>query len=330
MRLLIATGATGILVALAILFGAWDRIHSTLTRPMDSAGPQRIIEIPVGSKTVDVLDALQAAEVVRPGRWLRLYAERLRYSDEWVAGEYALSAKMSAYEQLQRIARGEVIQHPVTLPDGIRLKEVARRLAEAGLGDADQLLAQAQNPGLAQALGLESSSIEGYILPDAYRLAKPVDDEGSRVWETLVKLRNAAIEKAKLAPPEGWTHHDWVRLASLVEKAPVRPDQRRIYARILMNRYAAGLPLGRNLPSRTSPSGEGMWTGEHPGLPPRPVCNPGLDALQAAARPASTRARYLVRRNDGTHIFCMDKRCYFSAVRRGQDVRLIELDEAMP
>src|SRR5258706_110338 len=141
--------------------------------------------------------------------------------------------------------------HEVTLPEGLRLDEIALRLQAAGISDADEFLARARDPVLARRKGLEADSFEGYAYPETYRFRRDTPPEellGCMLDELRRRLTAedfAAIEKS------GLTLHEVVTLASIVEKESVPGPERPLIASVYRNRLTRGMRL------QSAPAGAG-------------------------------------------------------------------------
>ena len=131
-------------------------------------------------------------------------------------GEYRLSAEQRPDEILSRIAEGRVETYPVVIPEGLTARKIGERLEAAGLVSAAEFRPFVENPASAAKLGVEGSSLEGYLFPETYRLphglapaevAKVMVDQFLGVWREI----------APRAHEQGLSMHDVVILASIVE-----------------------------------------------------------------------------------------------------------------
>jgi UPF0755 protein len=169
---------------------------------------------------------------------------------------------------------------------------------------------------LAQRLGIEADSLEGYAYPETYRFRRdtpPDEILASMVEELHRKLgpeEQAALERS------GMTLHQIVTLASIVEKESAVAVERPLIAGVFYNRLRIGMPLQSDptviyaIPNfngdltRADLARPGPYnTYQIPGLPPGPIANPGLAAIDAVLAPADTPYLYFVSKNDGSHVF---------------------------
>jgi UPF0755 protein len=250
------------------------------------------------------------------------------------AGEYSLHSSMSPREVLQMLCRGEVVLHKVTIPEGFTLKQIATLLEKSGVASAQEILAESRKVGLIEAFGFEGDSLEGYLFPDTYYLARGLPPE--EILKAMVQRFHSVYGpglKARQAE-KGWSLHEVVTMASVVEKETSSRKEMPLIASVLVNRLRIGMPL------QCDPTViygiedfDGNLTREHlltpnpyntyvnKGLPPGPICNPGLDALKAVLYPADTAYLYFVSKNDGTHLFSPTLREHNRAVEKYQKRR---------
>ncbi|MGW8323892.1 MAG: endolytic transglycosylase MltG, partial [Thermodesulfobacteriota bacterium] len=232
------------------------------------------------------------------------------------AGEYNLHSSMSPRQVLQMLCRGEVVLHKVTIPEGFTVKQIATLLEKSGVASAQKILAENREVGLIETFGFEGDSLEGYLFPDTYYFARGLPPE--EILKAMVQ-RFHSVYGPRLRARQaemGRSLHEVVTMASVVEKETSSRKEMPLVASVLVNRLRIGMPL------QCDPTViygiedfDGNLTREHllrpnpyntyvnKGLPPGPICNPGLDALKAVLYPADTAYLYFVSKNDGTHLF---------------------------
>jgi UPF0755 protein len=240
------------------------------------------------------------------------------------AGSYQLSSAMSTGEIVASMARGKSALRSVTFPEGLTLEETAAVLGKAGICEAPAFLDAATPEAVDQALGTSLASrvpqidAAGFLFPDTYLLGH--NDDPARVIAMML-----AEFKEKFYDPY-WlpavAQKPWgnilqvVTLASLVEKEARVDSDRPLIAGVLVHRIRTGMrlqcdatvqyALGRHkahLTDQDLKADSPYNTYLHNGLPPGPICNPGLPSLQAALHPAATDYLFYVAKPEGTHIF---------------------------
>lgn len=295
-----------------------------------------VVNIPPGAGTSGAARRLQKAGVVRSRAAFRLLAVATGNARRLRAGEYRFEAANTPMQVLDRLVRGDVLLHEVTLPEGLTLAESLAVLGSAGLEIRGDLAAETAHPDRIADLDPRATDLEGYLFPDSYRFPRGVD--AATVVSTLIsRFREvAAALRAELGEPEGGMRR-WVTLASLVEEETALPEERPRVAAVFVNRLRLGMLLqcdptvlyalrisGREAsPSLASHLGfeHPYNTYLHPGLPPGPIVSPGRASLAAALRPAAVEDLYFVAAGDGGHRFSRTLAEHNRAVREWRRVQ---------
>lgn len=281
--------------------------HYTDPGPLESA---ETVIVPHGSAK-QVTATLQNKGLIAPG-WISHAFFRgalILTSREGPihAAEFVFPPRVSVAHLLDILRHGQAVQHAFTLPEGL----TARRIA--------QLLAQA--PGLTGAL---PEFAEGSVAPQTYaytwgtprvqllhRMQKKMNATLEQVWKTRDR---AALENTITTPEQLLT------LAALIERETSVPDERPKVARVFLNRLQTGMKLQTD-PTVIYALSDGWGTLDPPlshedlstispyntylvkGLPPGPICSPGLASLEAAAHPVAGDMLYFVATGRGGHNF---------------------------
>jgi UPF0755 protein len=231
-------------------------------------------------------------------------------------GEYAFPTPPSAFEAWRRLVRGDVIKYEVKVHPGANLYDVAELLKENRLVTAEEFLATASSPAILRRLEIPGENAEGYLFPDSYIFVKPVTPE--EVLEFMVRQfrRKVPPDAEKRAREAGLSLHQVVTIASIIEKETGVEEEKPIVSAVIRRRMALGMPLQMDptviygvrrfdgTVTRKDLRTAGPYnTYLNRGLPPGPICNPGLAALAAALNPSNTDYLFFVSRNDGSHTF---------------------------
>ncbi|HET6781829.1 MAG TPA: endolytic transglycosylase MltG [bacterium] len=299
--------------------------------PVDPNGEPRLVFIPSGSSSADIGHRLERAGVI--GRALDfVILVRLRgLTRSLQDGEYRLSPAMGLLDIVDRIARGAVVHYPVTIPEGYTARQIVEELVQTRLGDRDEFLRLVRTGAKGYDLeflgALTGTSLEGYLFPDTYQIPRHLEERAA--------LRLFLDRFGELVLPRwresgrGRPLHEIVTVASMVEREARVPAERPLIAGVIYNRLARGwklevdatvlYALGQHKPIVTfadlkvdSPYNTYL----HPGLPPGPIANPGLAAIDAALNPTKTDYLYYVARADGSHVFSRTLGEHEAAVRR--------------
>ena len=327
-RFVVAAVALGIVVAVAAA------AMVALARP----GPPRrepvVITIEEGERFSDVADDLRRLGLVEHPFPLRVWA-RVTGRDRAVHwGEYVITTALSPLELLVRLTGPPDPVHPVTIPEGLTVREIVHVLAENGFGAEESFLCLLDDPVFLASEDLPPTGAEGYLFPDTYTFTPATPQE--RILRTMLhRFRDVfgprlAVRAADL----GLSVQQAVTLASIVEEETARPEERRLVAAVFLNRLRVGMPLqsdptvlyGRTDGGRTitrsdlaRPTPYNTYTIS--GLPPAPIANPGRASLEAAVDPAKVDYLYFVARGDGSHEFTSTLAAHHAAVARYRALR---------
>jgi len=284
--------------------------------PTDPKASNKVIEIKSGLGIKQVSSLLWAQGIIRHPRLFVTFARLQGQAEHIKAGEYSLSAALAPRQVLDILVSGRAVLHKVTIPEGYTLVQIAQLLAEKKLVDPEAFIAAAHDPDLIRSLDIKASSLEGYLFPDTYYFAKGTSPKS--IIKTMLaqfkkKITPQMIKRAKAL---GYTLHQIITLASLIEKEVKVDEERPLISAVYHNRLKANIRLQCD-PTviYALPNFDGNLTREHlkidspyntyryAGLPPGPIANPGLASILAALYPKKVNYRYFVSRNDGTHVF---------------------------
>jgi UPF0755 protein len=292
--------------------------HRALVRPFRGySEEEKSVHVQPGADAASILLQLEREGVIASARLARLYLRWAAAGVTLKAGEYRFREPLSIPRVVAKLARGEVTTHPVTLIEGLTLPEAAAALAAAGRGELEALLLEMRDPARIADLDPDATDLEGYLFPDTYRFAAGTS-ESAIVDELVATFRRRYRERlAARVEPAGLRR--LVTLASVVEKEARLDGERPIIAGVYAHRLRRGMPLQADPTVIYALILLDRWDGNlrrpdlkvdspyntyrYPGLPPGPICSPGLASLEAAAAPADTPYLYFVSRNDGSHVF---------------------------
>jgi UPF0755 protein len=239
---------------------------------------------------------LRAVGALRGGRSLK-------------AGEYRFDHPVSMTEVYDKIARGEIYTVSLTIPEGYNIFDIAQAVENAGLAKREDFLAAARKHTDLIAEWTANSkkqpeSLEGYLFPDTYHFPHHTTPE--QILTAMVRrFRQVAIQLGITGDVQRT-----VTMASLVEKEVSQDNERPLVAGVFENRLEKKIPLATDPTVIYAALIEDRWRGTiyasdlksdspyntyvHSGLPPGPICNPGIAALKAAISPAKTDYLYFV------------------------------------
>jgi UPF0755 protein len=324
-------------VSLVVAVGAaFSYVAYDFTRNPGGSNPDEVIfEVNPGDSFTVVAKELEKQGLVRNAYAFSLYARFVNQRSLLKRGEYGLNANMRPSEVLSVITSGKSIAKPFTVAEGLNIYEIADLYEQQGFGKKQEFLALARDPSFAkELLGESVPNLEGYLFPETYMITKfenTKDLIASMVRRFLAVYKDLGAESAL----PGWSRHQVVTLASIVEKETGAGNDRPLISSVFHNRLVKKMKL------QTDPTiiyGIADVTGIVPNnihkedilkpsryntyvinaLPPGPISNPGRDALNAALKPAASKFLYFVSRNDGTTVFSESLERHNSAVQKFQ------------
>ena len=321
----------------------------------DSDGPREgpeevLLEVPEGMTLSELAIRLQDEGVIRSARVWTIYM-RLRGLDRHlrqgkVRFRIPMTPEEAARHATTRLGR---IQVRILIPEGFSRFDIAERLDEYGVCHADDFLAATEDTSLLASYGVDADDAEGYLFPDTYQF----DDQTRprRVVERMLANWSRRYQEVReeyadrIAALKGWTTHDIITLASIIEKEAAVPSERPRIAGVFWNRLNSRRFLPRRrlqadptvqygclavpeaAPSCADYDGDitramlddrknPYNTYRHAGLPPGPIANPGKASIVAVIAPEEHDYYYFVARGGGEHHFSKTLRQHNIAVKR--------------
>ena len=278
-------------------------------RKLEAPGPlqeDKVVNIPSRSGMSDIADTLQREGVIDNNRWAFIGAVfALKARSDLKPGEYQFRKNASLRDVIGTIVEGKVVQHAITIPEGLTSEQIVARLTDNDIFSGS----------------VHEIPREGTLLPETYKFPR-----GTSRDQVIARMQQAQ----KRIVAEIWEHRNpdipvktpeqLVTLASIIEKETGKADERSRVAAVYVNRLRQkmklqsdptiiyGLVGGKGTLGRpikrseiTQPSPYNTYVVD--GLPPGPIANPGRASLEAAANPARTRDLFFVADGSGGHTF---------------------------
>jgi len=245
-------------------------------------------------------------------------------------GYYGLNTNMSLWQVLDALRRGKIIEYEVIVPEGYNLYQIGWTLSNTPLiSDPNEFINLVKNKEYTHSLGINADTLEGYLFPDTYYLPKGIKLED--IPKRMVQRYKAVFVDSyrSRAKELGFTEHQIITFASIVEKEAKVSSERKLIAAVYYNRLKQGMKLQAD---PTAVYGTKAWitkvTAEdlkrnspyntylHKGLPPGPIANPGQGAILAALYPEKVDYLFFVAQGDGSHFFSKDYSAHEQAIDR--------------
>lgn len=305
----------GVIVAVAMAAGLMAWPYGAFSSPV-------ILTVRSHSGRWRIGQQLAAAGVVRNGPLFTAFA-LLHPGVTLKAGDYRFAHPASMAAVFRQLADGHTYGQVLVVPEGFNRFDIARELSRTHLVSAAAFISVTADPALIQSLDPQAVSLEGYLFPATYAIAPGASAQA--IAADMVRRFRRELPAAGWHPglrdPHGQliSLHEWVTVASLVEKETARPGERALIAGVFYNRLDRRLPLQCDPTVQYATSVAGQPGGPitsadlrflspyntylHAGLPPGPIANPGQASLWAAGHPAATAYLYFVSNGHGSHRF---------------------------
>ena len=295
-----------VLGALGIV-GAWFDYRGTLSDPLVEGDTVRNIHIPKGVGVRGIIEILEREGLVADANHLRFYLWRNEKSRRLKPGVYRIDHETSLTNLIDDMAEGKTSSSfRLTVPEGTNVYEIAAKLEAQGLVDAKVFVAKATEPAFLASLGVKAPSLEGYLFPARYPIAPGSSEEAilkqmhtrfNQSWREIEAKH--APELAALKNEFGFDTHRLLTLASIVEEEAAIARERVVIARVFFNRLRVDQKLETDptcvyppefvgekpTPRRCHDPKNPYSTYEIQGLPPTPISNMGVAAIEAVLSP---------------------------------------------
>ena len=315
---------------LALIWVIVGLLYFQASRPMSDDTQLQTFEVVPGMTLKKVSQELSRQNLIRSASAFQAIALIQDKQKLIMVGEYNVSPSMLPADILQRITSGKTVLHPVTIPEGYRITEIADLLKKQDLVDKESFLQETKN--MALITGVSADSLEGYLFPETYHFGK-FTAEATIVKKMVETFKERALKQEflKRAKEIGFSYHEIITLASLIEKETGKDSERKQISSVFHNRLKKNMRLQTdptviyaienfdgNIRKRDLKIDSPYNTYRYKGLPPGPIASPGLKSIVAALYPVKTENLYFVSRQDGSHQFSATLNEHNRAVQKYQ------------
>ena len=291
-----------------------------------------------GETVIQIATRLQEQGLVIDAELFRRYVQYHEMDTTIEAGEFTLRQTMTIPEVAEALQRGLIAEQEVTIQEGLRLEQVAAAVAAQTTIPEDEFLTLVttgwRDAGLAYDFLAEippGATLEGFLFPETYRL--PEEATALDLLNRMLQTFDARVtpEMRAAGTVHDMTFYELMAMASIVEREAVLDEERPFIASVYFNRWNSDWLLNADPTVQYGMASQPGWTGEwwpqltpedyqavvspyntylNLGLPPSPICSPGLLSIEAAAYPADTDFFYFLAdctKNDGSHLFAVNE-----------------------
>jgi len=316
-------GLVSLLIFLAIFsFYGWRQTYKPVCPGICSGQPPIAIKIEKGMGVKEISSLLSQQRLIRSKFWFEVYVWAKKQELRMQAGSYELNIKQNVPEIVSTITggKGKKDEKQITFPEGFTLAQIRERLLAQGFPIAENLdrekIADYQVQYKLLAEAPSEVSLEGFLFPDTYRFKNDAEKKD------IIKKLLDNFDK-KLTPDlreqisqQNKKIYDIIILASIIQQEAINDEDMPLIAGVFTNRLKIGMALESDATINyitgkkdRQPLYEDLKvkspynTYQNRGLPPTPICNPGLAAIEAAINPAVTDYLYFLHPLDGATVF---------------------------
>ncbi|MBR2921851.1 MAG: endolytic transglycosylase MltG [Alphaproteobacteria bacterium] len=264
-----------------------------------------VVIINKGNGSSVVASKLKDAGVINKAWLFKILARFMKLDKKLKAGEYIFETQISMYDVLTKLAKGDVIYRKITLPEGLTSAQMLKII------DNEKFLTG----------NITIDVKDGEMLPETYSFMYG-DTKDSLILQAKNSMQTALEDawKKRDSKLPIKSKNELLTLASIIEKETAVDTERGLVASVFVNRLIKGMrlqtdptviyaltlgkkELGRSLKKKDLKVNSPYNTYKHYGLPPSPICNPGILSLEAAANPEESPYLYFVADGKGGHNF---------------------------
>lgn len=280
------------------------------------------VSIPLGSGIKAIGEILESEGIISNGLVFQLKAKLSENDGTLKAGDYSLGPGMDIDTIMGKLRAGKGSGNTVrfTIPEGYDIKKIADKLEEQGLIDKEKFLKEIQQGQFdywfVKDLKIGENRLEGYLYPETYEVY--VDSDEHQIIDKMLAQFNKIFteDHIKQIEASGRSLEEVMILASIIEREAVVSVDRPVIAGVFLSRLSIKMPLqscatiqyilGEQKPVLSTadtqiPSPYNTYL--NPGLPPAPICSPGIESINAALWPEKTDYLFFLAKGDGSHVF---------------------------
>lgn len=257
-----------------------------INSPVEKYSQKEVVfTVEVGEGLFDIASNLKKQGLIKSQFLFSVVVTLRNVQNQLQAGTYNLLPRMSIVKIVKIISQGETIKQRITIIEGWNLRDIAWELENQGMFQAEELFEIAD----------ENTNLEGYLFPDTYDIGneEKLEDIIKKILKNFDK--KISLELKEEMEKQERTLHQVIIMASLLEKEVQTYEDKKVVAGILWKRLRNNWPLqvdasisyltGKKSLSLTKEElaiDSPYNTYKYPGLPLGPICNPGLDSIEAA------------------------------------------------
>lgn len=324
----------GIIILVAcILIVLITHVFMFITGPRTPPRPI-MLEITPGTSAWEISKKLEHEGIISDASMFMAVAVITGKINRLQAGTYVFEGRHYPLDIILILFKGRTLKYRITIPEGSNIYDIGAIIAETGLLSRQDFIESALSAETIEFFDIKAPSMEGFLYPDTYYLAPHMTP--LEIMAKMVTRFHAACgpDLQEQLDELGMTFSEVVTLASIIQKEAVSPAEKPIISSVFHNRLKHRMPLQsdptaiygidgfrRKILPQDLKRDNPYNTYKCRGLPPGPICNPDLESIQAALRPAKTGYLYFVSKGNGSHHFSKTYQEHNRAIQMGRAVR---------
>lgn len=321
-----------LITLIAVLIFAGYDFYKKSTSPYKGYEGSVKLEIPGGSTVTDIAVILKEKKIIPNYLYFRIYYKLFHSGSFFKTGEYNFSKPITIEQIIQKLIKGDVVLYKITIKEGMTIDETAEYLSQNHGINFERFHNNAMNASLISDIDEEAEDLEGYLFPETYMISKGTNP-GELLRTMVNNFRQSFSESYRIRAGElDLSIREILTLASLIEKETAFREERFLISSVFHNRLRIGMPMGCDPTIIYALKKEGKWDGDirwkdlkmdspyntriHRGLPPGPICSPGIQSIEAALFPENTKYLYFVAKDRKRHYFSKNLKEHNWAVRK--------------
>ncbi len=320
-----------IFVPLVAVFLTYSLIQKAVFDPADASDSREVyVEIGPNLSFDEAARLIAEKGVVKYPQSLKLIARLRGLKTDIKPGEYILAKSMTPIDVLKALDSERVYKRSFVLSAGMSIHDIGAIVEEAGLIEKSELDQALHQANLLAKAGISAESFEGYLLPGTYSLSRPVSAQ-QIIWTMLEAAEKTWVPEFSAKANElQLSRHEILTLASIIQKETnyLREEGAKLSS-VMHNRLTQGMKLrseatvayGANISGRILTPEDLEVPGPYNtfinfGLPQAPICNPSLEAIEAALFPEETTYLFYFKGPTGHHVFSSTQKEHNEAMSR--------------
>jgi UPF0755 protein len=271
------------------------------------------VTLKYGTSSDKIIDQLNEYGFFKP-KWFFRYYLRFEYKNRKTfinAGTYQLPTEISNLDLINKLFTKELLyKNKLTIPEGSNIFEVARAFTKHLKIDSVLVINLLKDKNFSESLGLNSNSLEGYLMPETYFFED--NQKPETIIKFLVKNQKEVLKSILSNSNTKLTEYQILILASIIQAETSLADEMPLVSSVYHNRLRVGMPLQADptllypiYPRKTIFKSDLKKVSAYntylkKGLIPTPINSPSKEAIYAAANPAQTNYLYFVVKNDSS------------------------------